>query len=161
MHLLSQITPIVQPTWCTCYLKLLILVKPSTCFGRSFRPSSGAQDCVYSNGIRSLERLMMDGRTEYFKHAIHSPFFTSKCRLYHDTILVNVLFTFYIQDVLECAVGAVRHPQHTETSSNSSTIAADSSNGVTNTRCCRYSCMRSRWWVEVPPESFRAVSRYK
>ena len=25
-------------------------------------------------------------------------------------------------------------------SSNSSTIAADSSNGVTNTRCCRYSC---------------------
>ena len=28
-------------------------------------------------------------------------------------------------------------------SSNSSTIAADSSNGVTNTRCCRYSCLRS------------------
>jgi hypothetical protein len=25
----------------------------------------------------------------------------------------------------------------------SSTTAADSSNGVTNTRCCRYSCMRS------------------
>jgi hypothetical protein len=25
----------------------------------------------------------------------------------------------------------------------SSTIAEDSSNGVTNTRCCRYSCMRS------------------
>jgi hypothetical protein len=37
----------------------------------------------------------------------------------------------------------VRHPQHTQTGSNSSTIAADSSNGVTNTRCCRYSCMRS------------------
>jgi len=36
----------------------------------------------------------------------------------------------------------IRHPQHAETSSNSSTIAADSSNGVTNTRCCRYSCMR-------------------
>ena len=43
----------------------------------------------------------------------------------------------------ECAVGGVRHPQHTQSSSNSSTIAADSSNGVTNTRCCRYSCMRS------------------
>ena len=28
-------------------------------------------------------------------------------------------------------------------SSNSSTIAAGSSNGVTNTRCCRYSCLRS------------------
>ena len=30
----------------------------------------------------------------------------------------------------------------TQTGSNSSTIAADSSNGVTNTRCCRYSCLR-------------------
>jgi hypothetical protein len=29
-------------------------------------------------------------------------------------------------------VGGVRHPQHTQTGSNSSTIAADSSNGVTN-----------------------------
>jgi hypothetical protein len=27
--------------------------------------------------------------------------------------------------------------------SNSSTITADNTNGVTNTRCCRYSCMRS------------------
>jgi len=38
-------------------------------------------------------------------------------------------------------------------------IAADSSNGETNNRCCRYSCMRSWWWVEVPPETYRAVSR--
>ena len=38
--------PTVHPTRCTCYLKLFILVKRSTCFGRSFRPSSGAQNCV-------------------------------------------------------------------------------------------------------------------
>jgi hypothetical protein len=42
-----------------------------------------------------------------------------------------------------CAVGGVRHPQHTQTGSNSSTIAPDSNNGMTNTRCCRCSCMRS------------------
>jgi hypothetical protein len=30
-------------------------------------------------------------------------------------------------------VGGVRHPKHTQTCSNSSTIAADSSNGVVNT----------------------------
>jgi hypothetical protein len=54
-----------------------------------------------------------------------------------------------------------RHPQHTQTGSNSSTIAADSSNGVTNTRCCRYNCMRSWRWVEITPETCRAVSRYK
>ena len=41
--------PIVQPTRCTCYLKLFILVKRSTYFRRSFRPSSGAQNCVYSS----------------------------------------------------------------------------------------------------------------
>jgi len=58
----------------------------------------------------------------------------------------------------ECAVGGIHHPQHTQTSSNSSTIAADSSNGVTNTRCCRYSCLCSWWWVMVPPETCRAVS---
>jgi hypothetical protein len=46
----------------------------------------------------------------------------------------------YLQHLL--FVG-VRHPQHTQTGSSSSTIAADSSNGVTNTRCCRYSFMRS------------------
>jgi hypothetical protein len=44
---------------------------------------------------------------------------------------------------------------------NIPTIAAGSSNGVTNTRCCRYSCMRFWGWVEVPPETYRAVSRYK
>jgi hypothetical protein len=43
--------------------------------------------------------------------------------------------------------------------SNSSTIAADGSNGVTNTRCCRYSYLRSWWWVMVPPETRREVSR--
>jgi len=36
-------------------------------------------------------------------------------------------------------------------------LAAGSSNGVTNIKCCRYSCMRSWWWVEVPPETYRAV----
>ena len=36
MHLLSQI---------------IYSLKSSTCFGRSFRSSSGAQNCVYSNGI--------------------------------------------------------------------------------------------------------------
>ena len=37
--------------------------------------------------------------------------------------------------------------------------AAGSSNGLTNTRRCRYSCLRSWWLVVVPPETCRAVSR--
>jgi hypothetical protein len=43
---------IVQTKKCT-FLKLFILVKRSTCFGRSFHPSSGAQNCTYSNRYMS------------------------------------------------------------------------------------------------------------
>jgi hypothetical protein len=40
--------------------------------------------------------------TEYFKHAAHSPFFASKCRLFQNsTFLVPVLFTFYLKGVLK------------------------------------------------------------
>ena len=40
---------------------------------------------------------------------------------------------------------------------HSSTIATGSSNGSTSTRYCKYSCVCSRWWVEIPPETYRAV----
>jgi len=60
--------------------------------------------------------------------------------------------------ICHAVIAIICHPQHTQTGSNSSTIAADSNNGVTNTRCCRNSCLRSWWWVEVPPETCRAVS---
>jgi hypothetical protein len=43
--------------------------------------------------------------------------------------------------------------------SGGTSIAAGSSNGVTNTRCCRYGCLRSWWWVVVPLETCRAVPR--
>ena len=37
-------------------------------------------------------------RTEYFKHAAHSPFFSSKCRLFHNatffgSCIINILHT--------------------------------------------------------------------
>ena len=44
-----QVIPIVKPTRCTSVSNLFILGRHSTCFGRSFRPSSGVQDCTHSN----------------------------------------------------------------------------------------------------------------
>ena len=55
----------------------------------------------------------------------------------------NCTYSIWYLSHRYCYLQGVRHPQHTQTSSNSSTIAAGSSNGVTNTRCCRYSCLHS------------------
>jgi hypothetical protein len=63
--------------------------------------------------------------------------------LQHLVFVTPLLIPAAIVEELELVWVRVRHPQHTQTSSNSSTIAAGSSNGVTITRCCRYSCMRS------------------
>ena len=41
------------------FLKLFILVKRSTCFRRSFHPSSGAQNCTYSNRYMSNKQLLL------------------------------------------------------------------------------------------------------
>ena len=41
------------------------------------------------------------------------------------------------------------------------TFTTGSSNGLINARYCRYSDMSSWWWVEIPPETCRAVCRYK
>ena len=38
---------------------------------------------------------------------------------------------------------------------------SSSSNGLNNARYCRYNNMSSWWWAEIPPETCRAVYRYK
>jgi hypothetical protein len=73
--------------------------------------------------------------------------------LQHLVFVTPLLLPAAIVEELELLCSAV------PTTSISSTIVAGSSNGVTNTRFCIYSYMRSWWWVEVPPETCRAVSR--
>src|SRR5215475_5455712 len=77
----------------------------------------------------------------YLETALHVSGGTSTH--HQERIQLYLQHLVFVTPLLLCAVGGVRHPQHTQTGSISSTIAADSSNGVTNTRCCRYSCMRS------------------
>jgi hypothetical protein len=63
--------------------------------------------------------------------------YSSSCRVLRSILACTVM----VESVIR--LYRSRHPQHTHTGSNSSTIAADSSKGVTNTRCCRYGCMCS------------------
>jgi len=48
-----QENSIVKPTRCTSVSNLFYVEWHCTCFGRSFRPSSGVQDCTYSNRYMS------------------------------------------------------------------------------------------------------------
>jgi hypothetical protein len=60
VHLASHryVIPIVNPTRCTSVSNWFILEWHSTCFGRSFRPSSGVQHCVYTNTHLSNQILL-------------------------------------------------------------------------------------------------------
>ena len=73
------------------------------------------------------------GHADIIWSIVSSNCWHSRHYYYYYIILYNIIYW----NRFECAVGGVRHPQHTQTGSNSSTIPADSSNGVTNTRCCR------------------------
>jgi hypothetical protein len=77
---------------------------------------------------------------------------------------------FYLETALHVSVGTTTHHQEGKHLHLQhlvfvtplllpAAIAAGSSNGVANTRCCRNSCLRSWWWVVLPPETCRAVSR--
>jgi hypothetical protein len=63
--------------------------------------------------------------------------------LQHLIFVTPLLLSAAIVEELEPVSVCCGWRTHTQTGSNSSTIAAESSNGVINTSCCKYSCMRS------------------
>jgi hypothetical protein len=73
--------------------------------------------------------------------------YPTTCNVTQFIYIWKLLYVFRV--VLPTIIRSVRHPQQTQTDSNSSTIVADSSNGATNTRCCRYRCTRSWWWLYI------------
>jgi hypothetical protein len=69
---------------------------------RTVRPIYIGQAYRYPADIAFCIFFFFFVRIEYFKHAAHSQFFSSKCRLFHNaTFLVPALFTFYMQSVLK------------------------------------------------------------
>jgi hypothetical protein len=142
-----QKKPSQWPSWCTDFCNTFIIILYMYMFRAISCSSSGGQIVIIQHLVLSVS---------VSDRPVH--------RLRKNSVTVGCILRFlapWIVTICSYWYVGVRHPQHTQTGSNSSTVAADSSNGVTNTRCCRYSCMCSWWWVEAPPEIRRAVSRYK
>jgi hypothetical protein len=135
----------------------------SKCFGCYFHPSSGAHTTVSTaSGIchppAATCRLARPCNPNIFQYI------SNKIQLY----------TVYLYLETALHVSGVTSPHHQERIQLylqhlvfviplllPAAIAAGTSNGLTNTRCSRYSCMCSWWWVKVPPETCRAVSKFK
>jgi len=118
--------------------------------------------CIYVQQDAMLHSLFFTWKLLYMFRVVPPPIIRSANNCIYIIWYLSHRYCYLpLWNRFECAVGGVRHPQHTQTSSNTYTIAAESSNGVTNTRCCRYSCLSSWIWVVVTPEKCRAVSRLK
>ena len=96
---------------------------------------------VYMNYFSFLLILMVT----YWKYVMSTIYSDILIYIQKDAALHSIFYLETALHVSGCTIthNGVRHPQHTHTGSSSSTIAADSNNGVTNTRCCRYSCLLS------------------
>jgi hypothetical protein len=64
---------------------------------------------------------------------------------------------FYLETALHVSGGTITHHQECKQLYLQHLVFVKY--GLTNTRCCRYSCFVSWWWVVVPPETCRTVSR--
>jgi hypothetical protein len=137
------VTPLLLPA--ANVTQFILSGNCSTCFGWYLHPSSGAQTTVSTaSGI------------------CHTVIAT--CR-YSSKHTVNAVWqTPDAAYTVVCAPddGWRYHPKYVEQfpdKINCVTLAEGSSDGVTNASCCRYICMRSLWWVELPPEACRTVSK--
>jgi hypothetical protein len=117
-----------------------VLEKRSTCFGRSFRPSSGAQNCLYRNGICQTAAATRCYRgwdvTEFLENALHV---SDGLSVHHQELKTAYTATVYVKQLLLPA-------------------AAGSSSCLTYTVAV-YAVLSSWWWTERPSETCRAFSK--
>jgi hypothetical protein len=75
-------------------------------------------------------------------------------------VVITVMCSWWwVESPPETCRAVYRNIINCNCSSNCSTTAEGSRVGLTGARCCNYSYMCSWWWVELPPETCRAVYR--
>ena len=108
---------------------------------------------IYFQQDATLHSLFISGKLLYMFQVVSPPIIrsTHNC-IYSIWYLSNrycyLLLLWKSWSWFECSVGNVlicfgQFPHHTQISSNFSTIVAGSSNGLTSTRYCKYSCVCS------------------
>jgi hypothetical protein len=118
------------------------------------------QTDVNSWSVLHLNSYPIEDRTEFNVYG----------SVHHKNILIYIQqdatlnSLFYVETALRVSGGSTTHYQeriqlYLQHLVFVTPILLSAANGLTNTRCCRYSCLRSCWWVVVPPETCRAVSR--
>jgi hypothetical protein len=103
---------------------------------------------VFGNPVLQIETTSLGVRNLEFN--IHGPMHRKNIRIYVQQF-ATLHSLFYLETALHASAGTTTHRQerkqlylqHLVELELRSTIAADSSNGVTNAKCCRYSCLRS------------------
>ena len=141
--------------------RLFIPGNCSTCFGWYFHPSSEAQTTVTTaSGIcRSVTaaccyraRVGTGSNCPTIAAGSNNGKTNTRCCSYS-------CLRFWWWVVISChsVTATCRYRGRGGTGFNSSTIAAGSNNGITNTRSCSYSCLRSWWWVVIPPDTTRNI----
>jgi hypothetical protein len=156
-----------QVCWCAYRhipAALMLYFSPFVCYMRR----KLCHNAQVSNSTTTVK--LMNIKTTLFVFNIHGSvhrnniliYISNKMQCYTVYFIGKLLYKFWVvpspifRSVNNC-IYSVCHPQHNQTSSNSSTIAADNNNSVTNTRCGRHSCLRSWRWVMVPPKTCRTV----
>ena len=148
----------IYPTRCNV-TQFILSGNCSTSFGQYHHPSSGAQTTVYSTWYLSHHYCYLPLSWKSWNWFECASSLTMMRRVAAGLILCSHLCDCLCGSLLAGGVEPMlinfrlivlglgifnnygQTKEATQTISISSTIAADSSNGVTNARCCRYSCL--------------------
>ena len=110
---------------------------------------------LYFQQDATIYTLFISGKLLYTFRVVSPPIIRSTHNCIYSIWYLSNRYCYMpllLKSIVLLRYWTIQFPHHIQTSSNSSTLAAGSSDGLTSTRYCKYSCVCSWWWVEIQPE---------
>jgi len=145
-----NIASVVKPTRGTSLSNYFILDWNSTCFGRSFRPSSGVRDCTYSNRHMSNRYYYLQADIQQTVHTA-----TGICQT-DNAICKQTVHYCYLQADIQQTVHTATGICQTDTA-----ICKQSAVSVWHLPVAVCAVLNSWWWTERPSETCRVSFQNK